>query len=307
VTEITTTSREAIQLDRAGHLLTDLLDQLDRRLAWIQATRATDHHQREQVIALAEQDITAREAQAADRQRVIREMIARLATEAAGWMQGFIDRMEREVVPRLAGQPTEAVQRHLAFFVTDRLHQAFDACLRAHEPVLSPLATPLAPGGDPATPQASAESPAWMPALRPTITPGVGLLSLLSNLGGGFDLPLVALGNLVGVAERGAVKADYLQQLREALPALRRAVAEAVEQSYQHLADHLIADLDSRSAAERELARSALCQARSLYSDQSRSQAETDALLARAQAVSTETRAALTQLLQQLWEGRPLV
>lgn len=303
LTEASATSHNTIQLDRAGHLLTELLDQLERRIEEIQAMLAIDHQQMERAIKSAEQDAAAIESCSGDRQRAIRETVTRLATETAGWMQGFIDRIEREVVPQLAGQPTEMVQRHLALFLIDCLRQSFDACLRVHEPVLNSLpATAALSNDEPVTLQPSVEASAWMPALRPTITKGIGLLSLLDGLGGGFQLSLVVLGNLVGVAERGVVKADYLQQLLAVLPGLRHAVAETVERSYQSLADHLIADFNNRSTAERESVLAALYQARSLHADRGSDQAETNALLARAREISAEARAALTELLEQLRE-----
>lgn len=305
LTEAATISREAIQLDRASHLLAALLDRFDCRIERIQTTLSTDHRQMEMTIDSAEKDLTALETRRSDQQCVIRETVSRLATETVGWMQGFVDRIEREVAPQLAEQSSEAVRQHLVLFLADRLRQAFDACLRAHQPALGSLLVTTIPDGESGSPQILATS-TWMLALRPTITPGVGLLGLLSNLTEGLELPLVVFGNLVGVAERGTVKVDYLRQLQAALPDLRRAVTEMVERTYRSLADRLVADLDARLTTERESALAALRQARSLLIDQSHNQAEINSLLAHARAASTETRTVLAKLDRQLWEEEGL-
>jgi small GTP-binding protein len=62
-----------------------------------------------------------------------------LRREADGWMSQFLDRFEKDALPKMTTLHVPQIQQYLPFFLKDRLGKAIEACLLAHEPEIARL------------------------------------------------------------------------------------------------------------------------------------------------------------------------
>ncbi|NLE13866.1 MAG: hypothetical protein GX628_09375 [Clostridiales bacterium] len=56
--------------------------------------------------------------------------------DAKKWMNDFLDRIKSEVTTLGSSVPTTVLQKHLQFYLTDKIKQAVMACVGAHQPML---------------------------------------------------------------------------------------------------------------------------------------------------------------------------
>ncbi|MCP4804760.1 MAG: hypothetical protein GY913_30250 [Proteobacteria bacterium] len=146
----------------------------------------------------------------------------------ATWLVGFVDRLMAEVLPTLDGMEHETVQKHLPFFLNDRLRTAFQAVMETQKAALIDALQTAELASAPAdVSQASADA-AFHP---PQLTGTTQILVALGVAGRFLVIPSTLLRAVVGVAdktggdEQRAIQ--YREHLTAALPELREALVQA--------------------------------------------------------------------------------
>jgi len=180
----------------------------------------------------------------------LRADVVELGHDAQSWVDGFIDRLELEVLPKLVGADHAVLQRHFPFFLASSLRDAVVACLDHHQPQLSHRLEELsADSGLPewaeaskkqaqdqlqqAADAASTHSPAF------ASTDNLHVLTMISAMLVPVLYPLgVLVAGVVDVTSADAERASaWRQEVSKAMPELRSKCAAQVAVAYEQLAD----------------------------------------------------------------------
>jgi hypothetical protein len=185
------------------------------------------------------------------------------------WLEGFLERLDREVLAACATQATaHDLQKHLHFFLVDRMSQATRACIAAQWPRFAafevegvaeadyldeasmlaelPLATELA---------------SWVKSDNLEIVQKhtAGTLSLMPPLWGTLSSIGLTLTTYFARAFRSqevdnSVR-DSVEQLREQIPAIKSELRQRLKSLYERLGAEMLATLEARirsTAVQRE-------------------------------------------------------
>ena len=175
--------------------------------------------------------------------------VAELGKEAQSWVDGFIDRLELEVLPGLAKVDHDVLQRHFPFFLASRLRDAVVACVDHHQPRLSARleavsnssglpqwATASKEEAEDRLQQAAEAAATHAPAFAST--DNLHVLAMLSGMVMPLLMPLGSLvAGLVDVSSADAQRASaWRAEVVKALPELRSKCGTQVEAAYVQLA-----------------------------------------------------------------------
>lgn len=238
----------------------------------------------------------------------IRARLDEMADQSARWMRGFVDRFEAEVVPGLGARSHDELQKHLPFFLSAVLRDAFTTCMDAHLGAITSMVDDVLPSGisasnvrDEGTVQQSVDV-----ATAPPI-----VWSSIDNLNV-INLVLPGLASLVGrvvtgILDRSKAQGErntaFVQQVIEQLPDLRQAVSNAVDDTYTVLSDEISERVSAAYAEDREARRAVVDQALAAHAGGAaaleRSREGVQAALSRTEAVLAE----LEQLQGELGGG----
>lgn len=169
----------------------------------------------------------------------LREVAENGQLQGAAWLTGFVDRLMAEVLPALDGMEHETVQKHLPFFLNDRLRTAWQAVMETQKAGLvdAVQSAELASAGAGDVSRASADA-AFHP---PELTGTTQILVALGVAGRFLAIPATLLKAVVGVAdktggdEQRAIQ--YRKHLVESLPELREALLTAHREASEELTE----------------------------------------------------------------------
>lgn len=208
------------------------------------------------LIAARDQGSAARLGVAA-REAELRQGVAGLGEQAAGWMAGLVDRLDAEALPALSALSHEEAQKHFPFFLAEALRDGLGACIDAHQDLLHALAEASSAAAaaelgaalgrakgavDEASGRAGWQAPAFTPYDQ------LHVVGMILGLFTGMIAPLFA-----GLLDRGlAEKArgeSYRQRLRASIPELQEQVRAGTRKAYAELAERIAVRLREEQAA----------------------------------------------------------
>ena len=167
----------------------------------------------------------------------LRQVSERAQVQGADWLTGFVDRLMAEVLPVLDGMEHETVQKHLPFFLNDRMRTAWQAVMETQKAALvdAVQSAELGTTGAGDVSQASSEA-AFHP---PQLTGTTQILVALGVAGRFLAVPATLLRAVVGVADKTAGEeqraVQYREHLHDALPELRASLLGAHREATEEL------------------------------------------------------------------------
>lgn len=176
------------------------------------------------------------------------------------WLEGFVDRLEVELLRGLEGLKHEFVQKHLPLFLNDRLRVAWTAVLETHRGrLVDALMEELEASQLSCRSASGVEQAAGAASFRPPdLTQTAGVLVGLQLLSGFLANPgalIVGLMTVLGAVDRGKGDQERAQKYREhlthALPELRVKLLEAHEAAARELLKSATALLQEESGSRR--------------------------------------------------------
>jgi hypothetical protein len=208
------------------------------------------------------------QAQAQEERRAadIDEQLGKMAKSSTRWMQGFVDRFETEVVPTLGQRDHDALQKHLPFFLSSVLRDAFTACMDSHLGAISEMVAGVVPTGTSRTdsePGGALQQSVDVTTAPPLVWTSIDNLNVINLI-----LPGLAglVGRVVaGILDRSKAQGErntaFVQQVIEQLPHLRKAVTAAVAETYDALATEISQRVADAHKQDRETRRAIVDQA----------------------------------------------
>lgn len=311
-------NRDMIQIDRAIVQFNTLLDGFADTANRLRQAVERDHAQLSAAIVEREDQNSSLHHAIVAHRAGARAAISACGEQAAGWMDDFVDRLDREFAARLHQYTLADVQKHLHFFLSDTLSTALRRCLDNHQPRIA-AAFEQAHGairmqmGE----SMSGEVSASAPDLARVAAPATFSPSLWNNLD---TLRLVAtyvqtqlFGSVGRLMVQGALAAldrqiddprqlaAYQARLRGALPELRVSLRREISGLYAGIADQI--DTLVEQAYQEDIAASlaAMRQAQTIHGEGEQRVAAVKEACGEALAVAAETRGQLSAFQQSLW------
>lgn len=243
-------NRDVMQLERAVIGAQQVVSDIEVGIQRILSTSQIDQERLNEITYQCENQTSELHRQIGQHQAAIRSGIMALSEEAAGWINGFINRLDSEAVASLDGLKSEDVQRHFYFFLADALSDALRRCMDHHRPqvielleqtrinIVADIKDTFAFGMadvrfDTPITTITADDSAWnnLDAIHSMESYGAVVMHL------NFTFQLVA-GFIAGLSsEMTNAKriVAYQQKVREMLPDLRAGVLREVEALYLNM------------------------------------------------------------------------
>lgn len=257
--------RDVVRNERGAHEAESLLQRAVEELVRLQRALEVDRGAVRDALSAAQDKGSAARRGITEREARLRTAILGLGEQSAGWMDGLVTRIERDVLPDLGRLGHEDVQRHFPFFLGETLRDGLSACIDTHQDIVlalvdevsrdaatalgAALGDHLRGAADPAAAKAGFHTPAW------TVIDHLHVVGAVLTAVTGILGPIVQV--LAGVADRTAATSQrgehYRGKVADAIPSLRVHVRDAVRKAYADLADAVCTQV--RSVQEEELAR----------------------------------------------------
>lgn len=265
-------NRDLIQMDRASLQVEQMLQECEASMVLLQKALQADQARLSQVIRQYEDAHSDLHAGIEKRKQTVDANIKRLAEQAVVWMEEFLDRFQRDSVPKIRDYKLEAIRKHYKFFLNDLLRTAMSACFlahqaqilesasRAHEGISRDCQTANSIGGISAqVAEAASATRSW--TRLETLEVMVDVYEL--DLGFKFLARLFMRGaNETEVAQQTLA---YQESLTRALPELKRAIGEEIRALYDRAALELRKTIDAAFQREVDASLAALRQAQKVH------------------------------------------
>jgi len=307
-------NRDLIQIDRAAAELKRLLETVESQAEQVRWAMEAGENKLRAAIEARQDTSSALHLRMKQNAEALTRKIMRLGDEARGWLDAFLDRLEKVAALDLASYPAEDLHRHFPFFLADALRKAIYRCLEAHRPVIleeiRSAALPLAAGnGDTADwkdilAAREAESvvpgPAAETALGDAVWERLEVAKLIFELAQTEVFAVVAaLMQHFSQPGRDRQKSFlYQQQFLGSFPELRRSVLKQAEDLYSGIASRVAGELSRQQQHNLEVSLSALRRGQEMTSDRERERQHL--ILNRIPSLIAETTQAVLSLQQRL-------
>jgi tRNA U34 5-carboxymethylaminomethyl modifying GTPase MnmE/TrmE len=291
-------------LDRTAQAFSEIVDLVGQHAAGLQAALQHGQEQLETAVATLEQgrQTESKEFQAAS--DALEKGFDRLRREADGWMSEFVDRIERDVIKSLASFKASQIRQHLPFFMKDRLRKAIEACVLAHEPVISELMEEYAQGVAAQTAKAVQTMPDFD---RATPVPAQRWSKLQTAQLVVQFLPvafLLQVGLAMFSRQRiDAQSAQVADAVAKSLPELRDEVRQQLRDAYSSVKTQLVAEWTRQHEKELEARLEDLKQAVQLRESGGQRVADAQTKLTEVREIVDAQKTFLDQFRPKVWSG----
>ena len=134
-------NRDLIQIDRAVHDLSALIDEVRASIAYLRKASSVSTDERVARIAQYTDTHSLLHNHIRDQVARVERELAVLAAETIGWMDGFIARFATEALPMINQSTVSDLTQYYIFFLAESVRDALEACLEAQRPIVQALLT----------------------------------------------------------------------------------------------------------------------------------------------------------------------
>jgi small GTP-binding protein len=303
--------RNLIQLDRAGDLLRLTTADFEHSIALLSAVL----NQKQTELARSLAELTGANSEIVSRiagyKQDFRDQITRLGEQSVGWINEFLDRIEREVIVELSNFEYEEIQRHFHFFLSDRLRESIAQCYNMHRELFLKAA-------ETASKSIHKETQITLPVLSDNESLALNTTNpewtSIDTIGAVVSF-LTPVGFFVELGSKALFKSsdnlqrlhNYRRQLEKTFPDLRERVALKLRESYQEIAEKFEKLIETAYEEEKNAILAALERARQLQGITQPQAEETLKRLAKLRQLLTESRIFVESLNEKLWVSTRLL
>jgi len=304
-------NRALINSHRAARAFENMLRTFALKVDMLQEAMQVDHQRLVETIAAFEGRNTEFQRFFDDRSRRLQQGIDALADQAQSWMSEYLDRLETEVIGKLAEHRYEDIRKHFQVFMVDSLRSAFEKCLNAHQAALrelmqgarADLANNLAVSS--LTSGRSLELSA--PSFSDLPWSGLDVLHFATSMVFGAGLMIeMLLGHIHNVKERSQT-GKLAEMMCNEMPKLRQDVSRQTANIYSQIGIDMIHEL--RAAHEKDLKSSleSVKQAQELQTRDEASRAETERVMKVLEESLQSDVEFVEAYAEKLWSGSEVV
>jgi hypothetical protein len=291
-------------VDRAAYAFGKTVDGVRQRVLGLSEALEANREQLDAAVRALEdrQNMNSKEFNEAS--MALEQGFEKLRREAEGWMSEFVDRIEREFIPKLSTLTAPQIRQHLPFFMRDRLSKAIEACLLSHEPAIAELFEQYTQGMED---QVAALVQAKGRFTKAAITPEqrwsqlqtAQLVAEVLQIGLLIQIGLAIFSRQSQVAKSG----QLAEALTKNLPQMREEVRAGVRNAYTSVKEALLQEWSKRHQEELRGQMEDLQQAARLRESGGENVAASQAVLAETHESIAAAKAFLEQFQPKVWSG----
>lgn len=306
--EMVVLNRDVMRLDRTCAQIQQMAHDFAKQADLVRGMLRDKHTDFEASLSAYE----ASDSQIAERRAAgeaeMRHTMARLSDQTVGWLGGFVDRLQEDVIDQLSTFSPNDIQQHFQFFLGDALRQAVDQCVARQRPeILRSLAVARASytegfrtvveiGSNDANSSADAAATVFGDLAWSILDTGSMLLSR-----GRLQVLRVVADLFIRRASQPSIAAAQRKRLTSLMPDLKEMLAAQVRGLYVSFADKMAEELGASYDEETASALAALRQAMHLRDASERHLEEAAAVWEDIHAQVTTTCGAVERVRQKLW------
>jgi hypothetical protein len=261
-------NRELLMLDRAFNRLETVLDNVQHKVDLLRDTMQADHSAQAKAIDdCANHDSELHRKFEQDKQ-ALKRRVSELADQASDWMDGFIARIDTEVIATLDDFSYEEIRMHLHFFLVESLRRAITEILESQQSEFVELSASLRIRAGARLADLSGANRNSLEVAQTTFGDrpwtGIDTVHFVTQF---MDLG-VLLEMLVGhirEKQQDELATKVIANLHESLPQLREKMHSQIGVVYSRISERMIEEAQSTYQQDMESVLAALRQAKELH------------------------------------------
>lgn len=244
------TKHDMIQLQRVVSVLKLSISEMENHIAMIRDTLKLEKKKVLELISQYEDKNSELMQKIEQSKEALKMDIREMQEESTGWMNDFIERLEREIQTSWERYPFEGVQKHFHFFMIDMIKEGMNACVSAHLERLTELlkakfshfAADLSLVNEARVAKSTIHDVSWT-----AVDSGLSALTLAANFIPALGM-LVGLGQLIlGFSKKGMEKdqrKNYIKSVLDNFPALRESIQQQIRMIYNNITGKALEVMD---------------------------------------------------------------